>query len=128
MNTVTVYGRLGADVTLDETQSGTKRARFSIADDQGKDKAARWWRCTAFGKTAEYLGNVKRGHRLLVSGEAGLDEWEDRDGNKRMALTCLVRDFSYVETREEAGAAPKQQSRRDRDFDDDGDSDPFDRR
>ena len=141
MNTVVLFGRLGGDVVLDETQSGTKRARFSIADDRGKDKDALWWHCTAFGQRAELLASVRRGHRLVVTGRADLRDWTTRDGEAKTSLELLVDGFSYVETRAEAegdggqrqerggGQQRQQQARgRDRDFDEDGGGDPFDER
>lgn len=111
MNTVTVIGRLGADPEVKIEQDGRARTSFSVADDQGKDKQGaertNWWRCTAWGKTAEHIGNFfAKGSMIAVTGQLYAREFTGNDGKTRTSLDLVVDRFGFTG---EAKPAPAQQ-------------------
>jgi single-strand DNA-binding protein len=53
--------------------------------------------CAAFGKTAEILAKFcQKGKPLLVEGRLELQQWEDKDGNKRSKISCVVENFQFL--------------------------------
>ncbi|WP_312139965.1 single-stranded DNA-binding protein [Stutzerimonas nitrititolerans] len=91
-------GRLTADIELRYLPNGNAVANFTIAvDDSYKKKDSNekveqteWVRCTAFGKTAEFLANwLHKGKRVLVCGKMKTREYE-KDGIKRYVTEIHV--------------------------------------
>ena len=119
MNTVTVIGRLGADPEVKYGDDGRAITSFSVADDQGKDKQGaertNWFRCTAWGKTAEHIGNFfSKGSMIAVTGQLLAREFAGRDGVNRTSLDLTVDRFGFTgEAKRDAAqpqaAAPAQQ-------------------
>lgn len=96
MNTVTVIGRLGADPEVKIEQDGRARTSFSVADDQGKERT-NWWRCTAWGKTAENIGNhFGKGSMIAVTGQLYAREFTGNDGKTRTSLDLIVDRFGFT--------------------------------
>jgi single-strand DNA-binding protein len=91
-------GRLTADIEQRYLPNGNAVANFTIAvDDSYKKKDSNekveqteWVRCTAFGKTAEFLANwLHKGKRVLVCGKMKTREYE-KDGIKRYVTEIHV--------------------------------------
>jgi single-strand DNA-binding protein len=100
MNNITIVGRLGGDPEVRIEQDGRTRTSFSIADDQGKDKdkndRTNWFRCTAWGKTAENIGNYfGKGSTIAVSGQMFAREYTGNDGKNRTSLDVVVSHFGF---------------------------------
>ncbi|EPD70849.1 single-stranded DNA-binding protein [Corynebacterium pyruviciproducens ATCC BAA-1742] len=96
MATITVTGNLGSDPKINTAQSGTSYSRFSLAwAESQKDKSGQWqqgptvWiHVTCFGKVAESVArNIRKGHRVTVSGTITPEEWTDRQGQISTELT-----------------------------------------
>ncbi len=110
MNSITVYGRLTNKPEMSATQNGTQVAKFSVADNRANDKVS-FFRCTAFGKLAERMATVEKGHRIVVSGRMEEDEWTDQQTQqKRRSWDLIVNDMGYVESapQQQQHAAPPQ--------------------
>jgi len=104
MNSIMVYGRLTDKPEMSATTNGTQIAKFSVADNRANDKVS-FFRCTAFGKIAERVATVEKGHRIVVAGRMEEDEWIDQQTQqKRRAWNMIVDDMNYVES-----APPQQQ-------------------
>ena len=95
MNLVILKGRLTNDPEVRYTQSGKAVANFSIAtnnnvkDDNGK-YGADFHNCTAWGKTAETVGNhLTKGSEIALEGRLKTDSY-DKDGQKRYKTYVLV--------------------------------------
>ena len=74
----TVTGYVAKDP---ESKANGKAMGFSIPVSQGKDKPTTWVRVTAWGKTAEFVGNyVKKGSLVTCSGSIELREYESAKG------------------------------------------------
>jgi single-strand DNA-binding protein len=97
-----LVGNVGADPDARTAPSGTRVARFSLAVNrrQGGAETTDWWRCVAFGKTAELVETlVTKGAAIVVFGEPQQDSYE-KNGQTVHVVDVVVRDFSVL-------AAPK---------------------
>jgi single-strand DNA-binding protein len=110
-NNCTFSGNVGKDPELRYFENGTTVANFSIAVEgrsKGKDKGqdTLWLAVKVWGKGAGVIGDyVKKGSRLIVSGELGMETWE-KDGkqNSKLALNC--QNFTLLDSKKEGGGAP----------------------
>jgi len=107
---VQVIGRLGQDVELRHTGRGTAVTDLSIATerrykqgDEWKSKTV-WIKAVLFGRRAEvakeYLG---KGSRVFIAGELDVNEWEDRNGQKRYDLRIMASDMVFLGSKEGGG-------------------------
>ncbi len=92
----TVDASTVTEVDLKFSKAGKAWAKVRVAsNERKKDQAGKWidgdptfFDVTCFGRQAEMLAesNPAKGTRLLVSGKMYLEQWEDREGNKRESL------------------------------------------
>ena len=119
-------GRLAAAIELRYLPNGNAVASFTIAvDDSYKKKDSNekveqteWVRCTAFGKTAEFLANwLHKGKRVLVCGKMKTREYE-KDGIKRYVTEIHVSQgteiIDWPEKDAQRQSQPQQQSQQQR--------------
>ena len=86
-NTIVVTGNLGADPEQRTPGAGPVELRLADSTGYGDRKRTAWWRVKVWGKTGEYaLNALRKGDMVTVAGEASADEWEGRDGQKRITL------------------------------------------
>lgn len=85
MATVTIWGRLGKDPETKSINNGKSVTEFTVAVNQtGKEQTTAWYRVSLFDKAGENAANLlRKGSGIFVSGTLRLDEWTDREGNKR---------------------------------------------
>lgn len=100
MNLVVMMGRISKDPEAKQTQT-TNLCRFSIAvDRRGKKDEADFFNCTAFGKTADFIGQYfRKGQRILLSGRIQNDNYTASDGSKRYATTIIVEQAEFCESK-----------------------------
>ena len=104
---VVVIGRVGQDPELRAMPSGQSVANFSIAvSEKWKDKNdevqehTEWFRCNAFGKTAEVAGEyLKKGFSVSVAGRLRTRKWEDKNGDERTSVELLVDKLTLLDNR-----------------------------
>ncbi len=91
MTNVSIYGRLTKDPDIRVTKDDENfYVLFTIASKQGVDKTS-FIPCTAFGKTAEVIGNYfKKGSRIYAEGN--LQSYE-KDGKEKLGVNVLRVDF-----------------------------------
>lgn len=114
-NRVTLLGNITRDIELKYTQSGTAICPFGLAvndrvkrNDEWVDEAT-FVDCTAFGKTAEVIGEYcSKGSPILVEGRLKLETWE-KDGEKRSRLGVVVEKMQLLGKKGE-GSSPKPSS------------------
>lgn len=81
MANITIWGKLGADAILRNTQGGDSVCSFSVAQDQrdGREKTTAWYRCSIWGKRAEALAPyLLKGTSVTVAGGLTVKEYEGK--------------------------------------------------
>jgi single-strand DNA-binding protein len=102
MNSCFFIGNLVRDPEVSYAQSGTAIARFSLAinDGYGDKKKTYFPSFTAFGKTAETIGNtLNKGRKIVVDARYTQDNYEDKDGNKKQSSKFIVNTFEYADSK-----------------------------
>jgi single-strand DNA-binding protein len=88
---------------------GSLRAFFSQGKDEksGEFRPSMWFTVKAFGKTDQIEGvvaalqNVATGNKVTVKGRLSMEEWDDKDGNKRQSWIIITSSIEpFVETAE----------------------------
>ena len=102
INKAILIGRLGRDPELKYTSGGTAYCRFSIAtDDVWTDRGSgerkektEWHNIVAWERLAEICGQyLAKGRMVYIEGAMQSRQWEDQDGNKRIAFEIRARDM-----------------------------------
>lgn len=56
--------------------------------------------CEGFGKTAEVINQyLRKGRPIYLEGRLKLDQWEDREGQKRSKLKVIIETFQFIDSR-----------------------------
>jgi single stranded DNA-binding protein len=114
MNVVILKGRLTADPEIKTATSGVTLASFSIAidrpPDKNGDKACDFIRCTAFNKTAEFLGRYfGKGKEILAEGTLQQNDYQDKDGVQHKSYKVIVNRVEFCGSKSDSnGGAPAQ--------------------
>ena len=117
LNLCIFIGRLGRDPEVKHLSSGDAVCNFSVAvGKKWKDKSSgetkeqtTWVRCTAFGKTAELIGQYAvKGTQMRVNGEFSVRKYQDKDGSERESTEIRVQDFQLLGGKPEGGAPAQQ--------------------
>ncbi len=97
---ITVVGNLTADPELRYTQGGLAVANFTIAStprtfdrqaNDWKDGDALFLRASCWREFAEHVaGSLTKGSRVVATGRLKQRNYDDRDGNKRIAIELEV--------------------------------------
>jgi len=111
LNLCQFIGRLGNDVEMRYTQSGSAVANLSIAcGDDYKDKQGQkveqtnWIKVVAFGRTAEVMGEyLKKGSQVYVSGKQVTRKWQAQDGTDRYSTEINCNDFQMLDSKSDSG-------------------------
>lgn len=100
MKTLSIVGRLGQDPEVKFANSGTAILNLSVAcdyqkkaDGGGYERATLWVRVIVFGKRAESLQKILlKGMRVATSGDLQLNEFTNREGEKRTTVELIAND------------------------------------
>ncbi len=103
-NKIHIIGNLGRDPELSYTPQGTAVCKFSVAtNERRRDKAGEqqdittWFRVTVWGKQAENVSRyLSKGRKVYLEGRLHMEEWTDREGNKRVTFGIQVSDFNFT--------------------------------
>lgn len=100
MNLVVLTGRLVRDPELKYGQSGMAFCRFTLAVNRMKrDDPADFIGCTAFGKTAELIGEyLRKGSNTGVQGRIQTRTYEV-NGEKRYGTDVIVDRIEFLESK-----------------------------
>lgn len=101
MNRVTLSGRLTRDPEVKYTQKGMAWTNTSIAVDRPtKEKVADFFNLVAWDKTAEIMGKyLKKGSKILVEGRLQLNQYEDKNGDKKSTVNVVVDSFEFMDAK-----------------------------
>ena len=83
---ITLIGHAGKDPEVRYLTNGDAVASVSLATTRKRKDAevTSWWKIEGFGKTAEAMQRfITKGQAFGVTGEPVIEEWTDKEGNKR---------------------------------------------
>ena len=115
LNMVQIIGRLGRDVELKYSQSGTAVASMSVATDESytdrdgnRVDRTEWHRIVAYGKTAENCANfLAKGSLVYVEGSLQTRKWTDQQGNDKYSTEIKAQRVQFLNRKEDAGSGQK---------------------
>ncbi len=99
LNSVTIVGRTGQDPELKYFDSGSVKAKFSLAVNRGgrDNRETDWFNIEAWGRTAEVVGEyLKKGREVAVNGRLSVRQWKDDAGNERDMLSIVASDVKFL--------------------------------
>lgn len=113
INTVSLTGRLGADIELRYTPSGKAVADVNLAvvSGWGKNEKTNWIGLTFWDKSAEAAQkHLGKGRKIAICGRLDQDEWQDKQtGQKRTKTRVVVSDWTFADSKGDSG--PLEQRR-----------------
>ena len=95
MNRVILKGRIAKEPDVKTTQSGQTFTRIAIAVDKyakaGEQRTADFIPCTAWGKTAEFIGKYfQKGQEILAEGRIQTGSYTNQDGKKIYTTDVVI--------------------------------------
>lgn len=104
MNKVILTGRLTRDPELRYTANNKAVCDFTIATNRpvvrDGERVADFINCRVWNKTAENLDKYqKKGNLIAVIGRVQVDNYTDKEGNKKSKHYILIEDLEYLETK-----------------------------
>lgn len=121
VNLVVILGNVGKDPEVRYTNSGDAVANLSVAtSEKWKDKKTgqaqektEWHRISAFGKTAEIIGNyVKKGDQIHIQGKIQTRKWKDNNGQDRFTTEIIANNVTLISNRNQTQQQPQQPQQR----------------
>ena len=95
---IQIIGNLGADPEMQYTPQGDAVTSFSVAchrpkNSEGQDQSPTWVKVSAWGKRAEFSNSyLNKGNKVFVQGGCRIDEYLDRNGDKKYSLSIPSAD------------------------------------
>ncbi len=109
MNTVVLVGRLGQDPEIKYFDSGSVKAKFSIAVDRNfskENKETDWFNIEVWGRQAEFVSEwVKKGSLVSVTGQVEVQKWTDQAGNPKEWPSIRATDVRFVGSKRDNAVA-----------------------
>ena len=108
-NKITIVGYLGRDPELRYTPQGTALCKMSIATTEKRKNVAgeseehtTWFRVTVWGRQAELANEyLAKGRQVYIEGRLRLEEYTDREGQKRISAEVSATDVQFLGQRAE---------------------------
>ncbi len=114
LNKVMLIGRLTRDPEVRTFTNGGKVAKFGFAvNNRRKNTQSGQWEdepvfldCEVFnrgenGRQADLVEqSLQKGHQVFLEGHLKMDQWTDKEGQKRSRLVIVVDNFQFLERRE----------------------------
>lgn len=110
LNKIFLMGRMTRDPELRHTQNGTAVASFSLAVERQKSqdssKQTDFIDCTAWRNTAEFAAKYfAKGRMAVVVGRLQIQDWTDKEGNKRRSPQVVVEELYFGDSRRDTTQA-----------------------
>ena len=107
MNKIILLGRLTKDVEIVTTSNMTMIGKFTLAVQrkfvkEDEEKQTDYFNIVTFGKQAEFASKYfKKGPRVLVSGKAELNSYENENGETRFAFQVKAEELDFADGKRE---------------------------
>ena len=108
LNKIIIMGRLTRDPEVRRTRNGISVASFALAvsrDYQGQngEKPTDFIECSAWRNTADFVSRYfTRGRMAVVEGSLQMQDWTDRDGNKRRSAVVVAESVYFADSKRTA--------------------------
>lgn len=104
MNHVVMIGRLTRDPEI-RTKDKMIIARYSLAvDRRGRDNAADFFNCVAFGKAGEFAEKyLKKGMKIAIAGRLQTGSYTNKSGVKINTVDIVVEGHEFCESKQATG-------------------------
>ena len=107
LNKIMLIGRLGKDVELRHTASGTPVATFSLAtSEKTKNKSGEyeekteWHNIVLWQKQAELAAEyLAKGSQVYIEGRIQTRKWQDKDGNDRYTTEIIGDRLQFLDSK-----------------------------
>jgi single-strand DNA-binding protein len=101
---VILVGNLGRDPETRQTPQGTSVCKFPVATSErrknaegGVEETTTWYRVSVWGRQAELAQEyLTKGRQVYVEGRLRLEEYTDREGNKRISPEVSATDIQFI--------------------------------
>lgn len=109
LNKVLLMGNLTRDPEMRYTPNNTAVTKIGLAvnrrrrDQEGNliDDTT-FVDCTAFARTAEVINEYfQKGRPIFIEGRLNLNQWEDKEGNRRSKLEVIIESFEFLTGRDD---------------------------
>ncbi len=112
-NKITIVGYLGRDPELRYTPQGTALCKMSIATTERRknvtgemEEHTTWFRVTVWGRQAELANEyLAKGRQVYIEGRLRIEEYTDREGQKRFSAEVTAADIQFLGQRGEQTSA-----------------------
>lgn len=116
LNQTFIMGRLARDPEVRHTQSGVTVCSFTLAvdrdikDKQTGERKTDWIPVTAWRGTADRISRyAHKGDSIVVVGRLEIQEWTDKQGNKRTTPNVSAENVYFTGGRRQETAQNQQQ-------------------
>lgn len=116
LNQIFIMGRLARDPEVRHTQSGVTVCSFTLAvdrdikDKQTGERKTDWIPVTAWRGTGELVSRyLHKGDSIVVVGRLEIQEWTDKQGNKRTTPNVSAENVYFTGGRRQETAQSYQQ-------------------
>jgi len=95
-------GRIGADPRVMHTKAGSLVTSIDVvfSEHYNNEEQTVWIKCTAFGKTAEFVSNYfKKGDRIELLCKLNYEQYVDKHGNNRSNVTAIIEKVGFVDSK-----------------------------
>jgi single-strand DNA-binding protein len=116
-NQITLLGNLTRDIELKYAQSGSAIAstcvatshKFKVNDEKRED--VMFIDLTFFGRSAEIANEyLRKGSKVFITGRLKLDQWVDKDGQKRSKHIVIVETMKMLDNKQDNSGDQEKQS------------------
>ena len=121
-----VLGNLTRDPEYKHTTTGTGVCKFSVANNREwrsntgqPEKSVMFLPVVVWGKQGEACAKyLQKGSQVLVEGRLDIRNYEDKEGNKRLAVECVAERVTFLSKAKNSDAAVNDDNAGGGDFDD----------
>ncbi len=116
LNSIIIMGRLTADPELRSTSSGLSVTSFNVAVDRGyvragEERKADFIPVVAWREKADFVSKYfRKGSMIAVQGSLQSRNYEDKNGNKRVAFEVIADQISFCGSKNESGSVSNDSS------------------
>lgn len=108
-NKIIIVGNLGRDPETRHTPQGNVVCNFSVATSERRkgadgqlEETTTWFRVSVWGRQAELAQEyLTKGRQVYIEGRLRLEEYTDREGNKRISPEVTATDIQFIGQRSE---------------------------